>query len=283
MKKTLTLTSITALVIMLLIQTSGNDAHSNNSGAPAGRTGSPTDGVTCATSNCHAGNASVSLMQIISSNVPAAGYIGGQTYTITAACAQMGINKYGFQISPQAANGALVGQLIITSPTTTKIVSNKYVTHTASGTAGTGGKTWSFNWVAPIAGTGDVTFYGAFNFANNSGTSSGDIIRTNTLLITEDQTTIGIAPVNGDKLAAILYPNPIQSEATLRINLESQEIVIAKILSLNGQLIAEPMEFFGTPGINDFAFQVPSNLTTGTYKLMVTAGNAASVKTFFKK
>jgi hypothetical protein len=66
--------------------------------------------------------------------------------------------------------------------------------------------------------------------------------------------------VNGDKLAAILYPNPIQSDATLRVTLESQENVIAKILSLNGQLIAEPMEFFGTPGMNEFAIQVPSNL-----------------------
>ena len=283
MKKTLTLSSITALCIMLLVQTSGNDAHSNNAGAPAGRTGSPGDGVTCATSNCHAGNASVSPMQIISSNVPAAGYIGGQTYTITAACAQMGINKYGFQISPQAANGALQGQLIVTNVNTSKIVSTKYITHTASGTSGPGGKTWSFNWVAPLAGTGDVTFYGAFNFANNSGTSSGDIIRTNTLVITEDQTTIGIAPVNGDKLAAILYPNPIQSDATLRISLESQEMVTVKILSLNGQLVAEPMEFLRTPGMNEFALQVPSNLTTGTYKLMVTAGNTASIKTFFKK
>jgi hypothetical protein len=56
-----------------------------------------------------------------------------------------------FQISPQAVNGALQGQLIITSPNTTKIVSTKYVTHTASGTSGTGGKTWSFDWVAPVA------------------------------------------------------------------------------------------------------------------------------------
>jgi hypothetical protein len=283
MKKTLTLSSISALILILLVQTSGNDAHSNNSGAPAGRTGSPADGLTCATSNCHAGNPTISPSQIITSNVPVSGYLAGQTYTITAACAQVGINKYGFQISPQATNGSLLGQLIITNTTTTKIVSTKYVTHTASGTAGIGGRTWSFNWVAPAAGTGDVTFYGSFNFTNSSSTAGGDIIRTNTLLISEDLTTSGIAPVNGDKLAAILYPNPIQSDATLRINLESQETVLVKILSLNGQLIAEPMEFFGTPGTNEFSIQVPGNLNTGAYKLMVTAGNASSVKTFFKK
>ena len=70
MKKTLTLSSITALVIMLLVQTSGNDAHSNNAGAPAGRTGSPTDGLSCNAGGCHSGSATPSSTQLISSNVP---------------------------------------------------------------------------------------------------------------------------------------------------------------------------------------------------------------------
>ena len=94
MKKTLTLSSITALVILLLVQTSGNDAHSNNAGAPAGRTGSPAGGQTCSAGGCHSGAVNPSATQIISSNVPLTGYIGGQTYTITAACAQTSINRY---------------------------------------------------------------------------------------------------------------------------------------------------------------------------------------------
>lgn len=282
MKKTITLSSITLLVILLIVQSTGNDAHSNNSGAPAGRTGSPADGATCNGSNCHAGTTSPATTQIITSNASANGYIPGQTYTITASCAQVGINKYGFQISPQATNGALQGQLIVTNATTTKIVSTKYITHTASGTAGVGGKTWSFNWVAPAAGTGNVTFYGAFNFTNSSSTASGDIVRSNTLVIPEDTTTSGIAPVDGDKLAAILFPNPILNDATLRVSLTAQENVTVKILSLNGQLLAEPMDFLGLPGTNDFEIQIPSNLISGTYKLMVTAGEATSLKTFFK-
>jgi Secretion system C-terminal sorting domain len=282
MKKTITLGSIILLVVLLIVQTTGNDAHSNNSGAPAGRTGSPADGATCNGSNCHAGLTTPSATQIISSNVPSTGYLAGQTYTITATCAQTGINKYGFQISPQSLNGTLLGQLVVTNATTTKIVGGKYITHTASGTAGMGTKTWTFNWVAPAAGTGDVTFYGAFNFANSSSTASGDIIRSNTLIISEDSTTSGIAPVDGDQLSTILYPNPILNDATLRVSLTAQENVTVKILSLNGQLLAEPMDFLGLPGTNDFEIQIPSNLISGTYKLMVTAGEATSLKTFFK-
>lgn len=37
--------------------------------------------------------------------------------------------------------------------------SNKYVTHVA---ASASLNTWTFNWTAPVAGTGNVTFYGAF-------------------------------------------------------------------------------------------------------------------------
>lgn len=283
MKKTITLSSITLLVIFLIVQTIGNDVHSNNSGAPAGRTGSPADGATCNGSNCHSGTTTPSATQIISSNVPSTGYLAGQTYTITATCTQAGINKYGFQISPQSINGTLLGQLVVTNATATKIVGGKYITHTASGTAGMGTKTWTFNWVAPAAGTGDVTFYGTFNFTNSSSTASGDIVRSNTLVISEDSTTSGIAPVDGDELAAILYPNPIVNDATLRLNLISQENITVKILSLNGQLLSEPMKFLGLPGTNEFEIQLPDNLIAGTYKLMVTAGNATSLKTFFKK
>ncbi|MBL0097318.1 MAG: hypothetical protein IPP46_13165 [Bacteroidetes bacterium] len=73
MKRTFTLISIFLVTIIILLQTSGNEAISNNTGAPAGRTGSPFDNATCAASNCHSGTATVSPTQIISSNIPVTG------------------------------------------------------------------------------------------------------------------------------------------------------------------------------------------------------------------
>jgi len=283
MKNKITLSLISTIIVSVLLQTSGNEVHSNTSGSPAGRTGSPTDGFTCATSSCHNTTASVSLVQIISSNVPVSGYIPGQTYTLTATMTQTGISKFGFQISPQDMNGNKVGNIIVTNVSNTKIVSTKYITHTSAGSTGSGTKSWTFDWQAPSVGTGDVIFYGAFNFANNSGTSSGDIIRTNTLTITEDLGTAGIFGIEGDQLSTILFPNPLTEQATLRVQLQEQEKVNVQIYSLSGQTVSESMLFTGTPGLNEFNIQMPNGLPSGAYKMMVSSGTFRSMKTFLKK
>ena len=130
------------------------NAISNPTGAPAGNTGSPSDATTCAES-CHGGSA-VTQAGLITSNIPTAGYTPGSTYTITASITGSG-NK-GFQVSPQNTAGTLLGSLI--AGTGSQIVGIKYITHSSakSSTAAT----WTFQWIAPAAGTGSVTFYGAF-------------------------------------------------------------------------------------------------------------------------
>ncbi len=283
MKRTFTLISIFLVTIIILLQTSGNEAISNNTGAPAGRTGSPFDNATCAASNCHSGTATVSPTQIISSNIPVTGYVPGQTYTITASPAQTGINKYGFQISPMNASGALQGTIVVTNPSTTKIVSTKYITHTSSGTAGTGGRTWTFNWVAPVAGTGNVTFYGAFNFSNGNSQSNGDIIRTNTLTVSEDQGTAGISSVKADPFNTLLFPNPVFNDATLRLNLIDNSPVSIQYLDITGKIISEKITYNGRPGLQDFNITVPAQLETGIYRLLVSVGDQQSLKSFYKK
>ena len=149
---------------------------SKSSGAPSGVANDPASGMTTCT-DCHSGTAT-SVNGWITSNIPAAGYTPGQTYTITATATSAGKTIFGFEVSPQNSSGTLKGSLIITSTSTTKITSTKYVTHTSGGTApsatGSGTRSWSFNWVAPAAGTGAVTFYGAFLGGNNNGSSSGD-------------------------------------------------------------------------------------------------------------
>jgi hypothetical protein len=130
------------------------NAISNPTGAPAGNTGSPSDATTCAES-CHGGSA-VTQAGLITSTIPTAGYTPGSTYTITASISGSG-NK-GFQVSPQNTAGTLLGSLI--AGTGSQIVGIKYVTHSSakSSTAAS----WTFQWIAPAAGTGSVTFYGAF-------------------------------------------------------------------------------------------------------------------------
>jgi len=123
-------------------------------GAPASVTGSPGDGANC--TKCHGGTASKTA-GLITSNIPVAGYVAGQTYQITATNNIAGSGNYGFEVSPQNTAGIQLGTLV--AGTGSKLVSGgtKYITQSnASAT-----KSWTFSWIAPAAGTGQVTFYGA--------------------------------------------------------------------------------------------------------------------------
>ena len=127
----------------------------NPNGSPAAKTGSPGDGANC--TECHGGTATTTAGQI-TSNIPASGYVPGTTYQITATNPLTGAGKMGFEVSPQNVAGTQLGTLI--AGTGSKLVSgSKYVTHS---NANTTTSTWTFSWVAPVAGTGQVTFYGAF-------------------------------------------------------------------------------------------------------------------------
>jgi hypothetical protein len=125
------------------------------SGAPAAKTGSPGDGANC--SECH-GQTATTTAGLITSNIPAAGYSPGQTYQITATNSLTGSGKLGFEVSPQNPAGTQLGTLVAGSGS--KLVGGtKYVTHS---NANSTTNTWTFGWIAPATGTGDVTFYGAF-------------------------------------------------------------------------------------------------------------------------
>lgn len=124
-------------------------------GAPAAKTGSPGDGANC--TECHGGTATTTAGQI-TSNIPASGYVPGTTYQITATNPLTNAGKMGFEVSPQNVAGNLLGTLV--AGTGSQLVgSNKYVTHLQANTTT---NTWTFGWIAPAAGTGTVTFYGAF-------------------------------------------------------------------------------------------------------------------------
>jgi hypothetical protein len=224
--------AISAILICSVIADSMyRGVYSSTSGAPAGTCGAPADGgATC--KNCHSGPAAIPLSGMIASNVPPSGYIPGTTYTVTATINRPGHVKFGFQVSPQNSAGTLLGTLQnITSET--QIFGGKYITHTAGSTNGSGSRTWSFNWIAPAAGTGDVTFYGALNAANSNNLASGDTIFTSTLLVNE--ATVSAAEIfNG--IYIDVYPNPAKEKIFISLDMNQQEITGLKIMDVHGNL-----------------------------------------------
>jgi hypothetical protein len=125
------------------------------SGSPAVYTGSPGDGQHCV--SCHGGSAAT-VSGWITSNIPATGYVAGTSYAMTVTVS--GSGKKGFEVSPQNVAGLQLG--VLAPGTGNKLVGGtKYVTQTSSGSTSST-VIWNFTWTAPAAGTGTVTFYGAF-------------------------------------------------------------------------------------------------------------------------
>jgi hypothetical protein len=246
---------------MVMTDGDNNAAVGNSSGAPAGYTGSPGDGRNCTA--CHAGTAT-SQNGLITSNIPVFGYSPDSIYAITASIATAGVVKFGFEVSPQNVSGTKLGTLTATNSTQTQLVnSGKYITHKLAGTSTTttGSKSWTFNWTAPIAGTGDVTFYGAFNSSNDDGSDDGDKITLSQFLVHENTTTGVHEPVA--ESAVKVFPNPASSFINVA-PASAMHIYTVSIFDLQGKKIMEEDDRAG----ETFSFDIQA-LNAGIYILVM--------------
>lgn len=209
-------------------------SYASSTGSPGGKTNSPGDGFSC--TQCHAGTLNPgNASAVISAPGLTNGYTPGQTYTITASISGTTSNKIGFESTIESdANNSKTGTIIITDGTRTKTTNGgNAITHKSAGTSSTGGaNSWSFDWTAPSAGTGNVTIYSAFNVSNSSSTTGGDQIYTQTLNVTENVST-DIREENLEKILSI-YPNPVKN--ILSIN-SVKNINLVEIINISGQSI----------------------------------------------
>lgn len=270
MKKKFTLVLSAIMMIGIGLDLNYQTANSNPNAAPAGNTGSPGDnGNTCARSGCHNGGPAASNQMVtLTSDMPAGGYLPGQTYTMTVTMSNGG-NKFGFSVSPQTPQGALVGTLIASGAGTTLNGNSKYVTQTQSGTSGSGTKVYTFQWTAPQAGTGSVTFYGAFNFANGNGNTAGDVILSDSF--TFNESSVGISEAS---LALIsVYPNPVIDDIHVAAKDVDEEIMI-KMFDIEGRKVLEETHTGG-----DISIDVKSkSLNTGVYFLQLEVSGKSTIK-----
>jgi len=213
-------------------------------GSPGGKTGSPTDNTDC--TQCHSG-AALSTTSNITSNIPSSGYIPGNIYNITAVsnAGSVGPDPNGFEVTcEENTSNTKTGSFLITNSNTTQFVNNNNaVTHTA---AGNSLNTWSFDWQAPVAGTGDITFYGAFIEAGYPmGSNNGDYFSSTTLSASEF-----IPPpltyVPDDNFENYLEANGMGDGIALNDSVLTANINIVTNLQVGSQNIAD------LTGIEDF-------------------------------
>lgn len=220
-------------------------------GAPAATTGSPGDGATC--TNCHGGTAT-STPGLITSNIPVGGYIGGNTYQITVSNTLTGTGKYGFEVSPQNAAGVQLGTLV--AGTGSKLVTGgtKYITQS---NASSTNSTWTFGWIAPVAGTGPVTFYGAMakNFPGPVTLSKLTVPELNT-------TGIDVIPAS-----ATLVTSESNGFITVVLNTFSDKAKIT-VFDLSGK------QLISTSVSDQSSHRIDRQFKPGVYIIVVQAGDS---------
>lgn len=226
MKKNFTISFLFAPLVLTLFF-AGTLYHS---GSPGGKSGSPGDNnATC--TQCHSGTA-ISVDGWITTDIPALGYVVGETYTITATGTHNGVGRFGFELTAEDSNGNKVGQFSIINNQTQLTNGNSAVTHTTSGiTPSNNSKSWTFSWTAPSTDVGVITFYGAFNAANNNGGTSGDVVYKSTLAVSES--SVG---VNNQQIVEklVISPNPAHNEVRYFVGSETGSI---SIVDMTGKIV----------------------------------------------
>lgn len=230
-------------------------------GSPAGYTNSPSDAKNC--TQCHGGSATTAT-GILSSNIPVAGYTPGTSYTITVTLA--GSGKKGFEVSPQNTSGTLLGTLTAGSGTTIK--STKYITQSSG--VSTNPAVWNFTWTAPAAGTGAVTFYGAF--AITSGTT-----KVSTMVVNES--TVSVGETSNEVSNFVTYPNPVTNTLSINYYVKEAGFVSLQLFDLSGRLVKEILsENNSTAGNKTQTVNMNSGLKSGVYFLRYTNENNVETK-----
>ena len=166
-------------VLVLLFVTSTGSAFAFSAGPFDELTGALNE-ANC--TQCHAGNALNDSDGSLMLKIPET-YQPNAVYTIIVNLSRTGQSKWGFEMTALDSNGGRAGSFAADNAANTQVSEAKgkqYIKQTFVGTA-TGTKdanSWEFQWTAPDADIGPITFYAAGNAANGDFTASGDYIYT---------------------------------------------------------------------------------------------------------
>lgn len=245
--------------IVLMAGFGGGNNTDYPAGAPPGYTNSPFDGKNC--SHCMGGTA-VPQGGMITSDIPATGYVKGTTYNIVVTATGTG-NK-GFELSPQNNSGNILGTMIA-GPESKLVGEGKYITHKLASEDNT--MTWSFQWQAPSIGVGPVTFYAAVVIGQQN---------TKTTTLIAPQSTLGIG--DQEMTSTVIYPNPVVDRLNVSFSATGSELLTMEIFATSGKMISRLYQGTSSPGKQTMVF--PINLEAGIYLLRIGMEGKTQVQRF---
>ena len=260
-------------ILTAVFFTVGNKAHTNQTGAQAGSTGSPGDQGAGCTGYCHSGpevtgetleiNVQPNLIQEFTITIESIGSTPGE-YT-----------KAGFQACVEDGVGNKLGEVSLIELSATKIVDIDYITHTIYGTAPSdmvfgSHHQWYFNWTPPVGYYGEATVYATSMLTNNNGENNGDVFVSNSHTI---MVGVGLEELNDFEFTA--FPNPTAEQITLQWKEspgENANIYLSDAKGAISTLIK------GDLNQNEYTFSIPSHLAKGIYTLNVASKKGQSSK-----
>jgi hypothetical protein len=275
MKRTFLLLTLSAVLALITFNsnTSGpaNNANGNKTGGP-GATG------TCG--SCHSGasgtTGSFTIKKKSDNSIPDK-YTPGEVYVVSIIWNHATINKGGFQamVLKNAGNtqAGTIGN--INGTLHTKVVTgitllehNQVLTKVTSSAA-----IATFDWTAPVKGTGNITFYGVVNAVNGDGTIGGDAVSP-AFNLTLAETPNAITDIAVDNEIRI-YPNPVQDQ--LHVSFSQTGNYTISVYSLDGKIIINRQTNYNTKQV-----LIPAEMAKGTYLLEVTNGQQHKTIPFMK-
>lgn len=279
MNKTLLVSS--AFLVFGVLFLKDFTAVGDPNGSKYGYTGGPRDGKTCGSNGgCHTGSAVTFVDTLITSDIPAEGYTPGATYTISATVVQANRVRFGFNITTEDASGVAKGTFVANSGTQVK-GSGKYATNLSSSNSGSGSKTWQITWTAPATGTGDITFYAAFNAANNMNNEGGDLIYTSSYTVSEIVIDNAVNNIESKVSSTKMFPNPVYSTATLEFVFDAGSYAF-NIIDITGKRIQQNFQkVYSHGGIQQVDLDF-NELASGTYFLEIQGESSSEIVKFQK-
>ncbi len=201
-------------------------------------------------------------------------YVPNETYDIEIS--STGNNKNGFQMTALRSNNTAAGTFTAgqnSSLTTTG--GRNYIRHSASN----GISSWLFQWNAPEQGTGDVTFYYAYNRSNSSGNDNGDAIYLGNFTITEDiASAITETNTNTNNAEDKLVINQNNRNVTLAYELTTSANIYVYLQDLQGKQIDYHNFGLKTKGVFAHNFELDNRYTAGIYLVTVFIDNKPYTK-----
>lgn len=162
---------ICGIIYITLSSRSGGLANVGNQD----RSGSPFSTGLC--SDCHSGGSfspSLTIQLKDSGGNTVSSYVGGQSYTLEFNFTAAGASGFGLQaVALLNSNNTTAGNLTSSTSPNSQISAlngRQYAEHSGLNSSGS----FSFQWTAPSAGSGNVNIYGNGIAANGNGNTAGD-------------------------------------------------------------------------------------------------------------